>query len=63
MILMRRYTAKDEEDLIKQIENDPEIDKGWEPPVEGHVVEIKYVDVAERARLVKSRTTPVGAGI
>lgn len=52
MILMRRYTAKDEDDLIKQIESDPEIDKGWEPPVEGHVVEIKYVDVAERARLV-----------
>lgn len=50
---MRRYTAKDEDDLIKQIESDPELDKGWEPPVEGHVVEIRYVDVAERARLVK----------
>lgn len=42
MILMRRYTAKDEDDLIKQIESDPEIDKGWEPPVEGHVVEIRF---------------------
>ena len=27
---MRSYTAKDEEDLIKQIESDPEINKGWE---------------------------------
>lgn len=55
MILMRSYTVKDEEDLIKQIESDPEIDKGWEPPVEGHVVEIRYVDVSERARLRKLR--------
>lgn len=60
---MRKYTAKDEDDLIKQIESDPEIDKGWEPPVEGHVVEIRYIDVAERTRLVKQRTTPVGSGI
>ena len=58
---MRRYTTKNEEDLIQQIESDPELDKGWEP-VEGHVVEIKYVDVAERARLVKPRTRPAGAG-
>ncbi len=52
---MRRYTAKDEEDLIKQIESDPELDKGWEPPVEGHVVEIRFLDVAERARLKKKK--------
>lgn len=60
---MRRYTVKDEEDLIKQIESDPEHDKGWEPPVEGHVVEIRYVDASERTRLVKPRTTPTGSGI
>lgn len=54
-MLMRRYTAKDEEDLIKQIESDPELDKGWEPPVEGHVVEIRFLDVAERARLKKKK--------
>lgn len=39
---MRKYTAKDEEDLIKQIESDPELDKGWEKPVKGHVVEIRH---------------------
>lgn len=39
---MRRYTTKDEEDLIRQIESDLEFDKGWEQVVEGHVVEIRY---------------------
>jgi hypothetical protein len=38
---MRKYTAKDEEDLIKEIESDPEIDKKWGPLIKGHVVEIK----------------------
>lgn len=59
---MRKYTTKDEEDLIKQIESDPELDKGWEV-VEGHVVEIRRVNAMERARLGKPRTTPAGAGI
>jgi len=38
---MRKYTDKEEEDLIREIESDPELDKGWEP-VEGHVAEIIY---------------------
>lgn len=38
------YTAKDEEDLIKQLESDPELDKELEREklVKGHVVEIRY---------------------
>ncbi len=41
---MRKYKAKDEEDLIKQIENDIELDKELEKEelVKGHVVEIRY---------------------
>ena len=41
---MRKYIAKDEEDLIKQIESDPELDKKLEQEklVKGHVVEIRY---------------------
>lgn len=41
---MRKYIAKDEEDLIKQIESDPELDKELEREklVKGHVVEIRY---------------------
>ncbi len=42
---MRKYKAKDEEDLIKQIEGDTELDKELEKEelVKGHVVEIRYV--------------------
>ena len=41
---MRKYTAKNEEELIKQIENDTELDKEWGKSVKGHVDEIKHVD-------------------
>lgn len=59
---MRRYTTKNEEDLIRQIESDPELDKGWEP-VEGRVVEIRYVGGVEGAGVRRQKTTPAGAGI
>ncbi len=41
---MRKYTAKDEEELIKQIESDLDLDKELEREklVKGHVVEIRY---------------------
>ncbi len=41
---MKKYTAKDEEELINQIENDTELDNELEKEelVKGHVVEIKY---------------------
>lgn len=41
---MRKYKAKDEDDLIKQIESDTELDKELEQEelVKGHVVEIRY---------------------
>jgi hypothetical protein len=44
MINMRKYTAKDEEELIKQIENDTGLDSELEQQelVKGHVVEIRY---------------------
>ena len=57
---MRKYTVKDEEDLIRQIESDPEFDKGWEEVVEGHVVEIRYVGGSESMGTRKPKTTPVG---
>ncbi|MCZ7380965.1 MAG: hypothetical protein O8C64_05270 [Candidatus Methanoperedens sp.] len=50
---MRKYTVKDEEDLIKQIERDAELDKEWGEPVKGHVVEIKYA--GERRTGAKSK--------
>ncbi|HEY9205968.1 MAG TPA: hypothetical protein VIO58_08600 [Candidatus Methanoperedens sp.] len=47
---MRKYTVKDEEDLIKQLENDPELDKELEREklVKGHVVEIRYTGKANK---------------
>jgi len=44
MINMRKYTAKDEEELIKQIESDTGLDSELEQQelVKGHVVEIRY---------------------
>ena len=41
---MIKYTAKDEEDLIKQIESDVELESELEQQeiVKGHVVEIRY---------------------
>ena len=41
---MRKYTAKDEEELIKQIESDTGLDSELEEQelVKGHVVEMRY---------------------
>ncbi len=52
---MRRYVAKDEEDLIKQIENDTELDKELEREelVKGHVVEIRYSESDKRIGVKK----------
>jgi len=30
---LRKYTAKNEKDLVKQIVNDPQIDEEWGEPV------------------------------
>jgi len=50
MINMRKYTAKDDEELIKQIESDSGLDSELEQQelVKGHVVEIRYNGKAER---------------
>lgn len=56
---MRKYTANDEEDLIKEIESDPEIDKKWGPLIKGHVVEIKYAgDKSAGAKSKKAKAIP-----
>ncbi len=49
MIIMRKYTAKDEEGLINQIESDTELDLELEKQglVKGHVVEIRYSGKAQ----------------
>jgi hypothetical protein len=54
---MRKYIAKDEEDLIKKIESDTELDKELEQEelVKGHVVEIRYT--GKKVDAVKKNTT------
>ncbi len=41
---MRKYKAKDEDDLIKQIESDTELESELKRNdiVKGHVIEIRY---------------------
>ncbi len=58
---MRKYIAKDEEDLIKQIENDPELDKELEREklVKGHVVEIRYAGKAVTRKQVRQGRNPL----
>ncbi len=52
---MRKYTAKDEAELVKQIESDTELDKELEQAelVKGHVVEIRYAGKRAGAKEVK----------
>ncbi len=47
---MRKYTAKDEDDLIKQIESDTELESELKRKdiVKGHVIEIRYSGKANR---------------
>lgn len=59
---MRKYTDKEEEELIREIESDPDIDKKWSPPIKGRVVEIRYAGGAEEIRTKKTKTTPAGIG-
>ena len=58
---MRKYTAKNEKDLVKQIENDPKIDEEWGEPVKGHVVEMRHeeesVNLAHVRKTKKSEAT------
>ena len=51
-------TAKDEEDLIKQIESDPELDKELEREklVKGHVVEIRYTGTHKKAGVARKKS-------
>lgn len=61
--IMRKYTDKEEEEIIKEIESDPDIDKKWSPPIKGRVVEIRYVGGAEGTGVKRQKATSVGTGI
>ncbi len=60
---MRRITDKEEEEIIREIESDPDIDKKWSQPIKGHVVEIKYIGSTDSIGEKRPRTTPAGIGV
>ncbi len=39
----KRYEGKDEDDLLKLIDEDPEKFQGWEGPVEANLRSVRYL--------------------
>ncbi len=39
---IKRYEVKDEDELLKVIEDDPDKLKGWEGPIEAHLRSVRY---------------------
>ena len=39
----KKYEAKDEDTLLKLIEEDPEKFKGWEGPIEANLRSVRYL--------------------
>ncbi|GFO97735.1 hypothetical protein ig2599ANME_1945 [groundwater metagenome] len=39
----KRYEAKDEDDLLKLIDEDPEKFQGWEGPIEANLRSVRYL--------------------
>ncbi len=40
---IKRYEAKDEDELLKLIDEDPDILKDWEGPIEAHLKCVRYL--------------------
>jgi hypothetical protein len=38
----KRYEAKDEDELLKLIDEDPDKLKGWEGPIDAHLRSVRY---------------------
>ncbi|MCZ7391949.1 MAG: hypothetical protein ABOK23_02460 [Candidatus Methanoperedens sp.] len=38
----KRYEAKDEDELLRFIDEDPDKLKGWEGPIEAHLRSVRY---------------------
>ncbi len=39
---IKRYEVKDEDELLKLIEDDPDKLKGWEGPIDAHLRSVRY---------------------
>jgi hypothetical protein len=65
MINMRKYKAKNDEELIKQIESDTGLDSELEQQelVKGHVVEIRFSGKADgKSTQIRKRAATVHSG-
>jgi hypothetical protein len=47
----KKYEAKDEDDLLKLIDEDPDKFEGWEGPVEANLRSVRYLQKKTRRKL------------
>jgi hypothetical protein len=47
----KKYEAKDEDDLLKLIDEDPDKFQGWEGPVEANLRSVRYLPKKTRRKL------------
>lgn len=48
---IKRYEVKDEDELLKLIEDDPDKLKGWEGPIEAHLRSVRYPPKKSKGRV------------
>ena len=48
---IKRYEAKDEDDLLKLIDEDPEKFQGWEGPIEANLRSVRYPPMKTKRKI------------
>ena len=49
----KRYEGKDEDDLLKLIDEDPEKFQGWEGPIEANLSSVRYPPKKKNIRKIR----------
>ena len=47
----KRYEGKDEDDLLKLIDEDPDKLKGWEGPIEANLTSVRYLPKKNKRKI------------
>ncbi|MBZ0174881.1 MAG: hypothetical protein OIN84_12720 [Candidatus Methanoperedens sp.] len=50
----KKYEGKDEDDLLKLIDDDPDKFKGWEGPIEANLSSVRYPPKKKNVRKIRS---------
>jgi hypothetical protein len=50
----KRYEGKDEDDLLKLIDEDPDKFQGWEGPIEANLSSVRYLPKRKNIRKIRS---------